>query len=85
MHPGGPNILEALNAVFIDRGWPADALDASLATLQDTGNLGAAALLFVLAQLLPTVTSDRVATFAFGPGVTVEWGLLRRPGRQPFR
>jgi predicted naringenin-chalcone synthase len=80
VHPGGPNILEALKAVFLDRGWPADALDASLATLRDTGNLGAAALLFVLARLLPTVTSDRVATFAFGPGVTVEWGQLRRTG-----
>jgi predicted naringenin-chalcone synthase len=34
----------------------------------------------VLARVLPAVTRDRVATFAFGPGVTVEWGLLRRAG-----
>lgn len=78
VHPGGPNILEALNGVFLERGWPTDALQYSLATLRNTGNLGAAAMLFVLARLLPDVTDDRVATFAFGPGVTVEWGLLSR-------
>ena len=47
-------------------------------TLYDTGNLGAAAMLFVMARILPTVKTDRIATFAFGPGVTVEWGMLRR-------
>jgi predicted naringenin-chalcone synthase len=78
VHPGGPNILEALKGVFVERGWPAGALEYSLATLYNTGNLGAAALLFVLARLLPDVQADRVASFAFGPGVTVEWGLLQR-------
>jgi predicted naringenin-chalcone synthase len=67
-----------VNCVFLERGWPSDALEPSMATLRNTGNLGAAALLFVLARLLPNVTSERVATFAFGPGVTVEWGLLCR-------
>ena len=85
VHPGGPNILEAINGVFVDGGWPAGALDYSTATLRDTGNLGAAAMLFVLARLLPEVTNDRIATFAFGPGVTVEWGLLRRNGEPDAR
>jgi predicted naringenin-chalcone synthase len=78
VHPGGPNILESVNCVFLERGWPGDALGHSFATLRNTGNLGAAALLFVLARLLPAIESERVATLAFGPGVTVEWGLLRR-------
>jgi predicted naringenin-chalcone synthase len=78
VHPGGPNILESVRDVFEARGWPQGAMQASIDTLYDTGNLGAAAMLFVLARHLPQVTGDRVATFAFGPGVTVEWGLLRR-------
>ncbi|MFO0728213.1 MAG: hypothetical protein U1E65_30810 [Myxococcota bacterium] len=78
VHPGGPSILEGVNRVFVERGWPSDALEHSMSTLYDTGNLGAAALMFVLARLLPEAETERVATFAFGPGVTVEWGLLRR-------
>jgi predicted naringenin-chalcone synthase len=35
-------------------------------------------MLFVLARLLPQVEADRIGTFAFGPGVTVEWALLER-------
>ncbi|MFA5912133.1 MAG: hypothetical protein WC830_01105 [Burkholderiales bacterium] len=82
VHPGGPNILESVRDVFEARGWPQGAMQASIDTLYDTGNLGAAAMLFVLARHLPQVRSDRVATFAFGPGVTVEWGLLRRNGQR---
>jgi predicted naringenin-chalcone synthase len=78
VHPGGPAILESVSAVFEQHGWPKGALKPSMDTLYDTGNLGAAALLFVMARLLPDVQSDRVGAFAFGPGVTVEWGLLER-------
>ena len=78
VHPGGPSILEAVSGVFAEHGWPEDALQPSIDTLYDTGNLGAAAMLFVLARQLPNVQSDHVGTFAFGPGVTVEWALLER-------
>jgi predicted naringenin-chalcone synthase len=78
VHPGGPRILEAVKDVFEEKGWPDGAMQPSMDTLYSTGNLGAAALLFVLARLLPKVESDRVATFAFGPGVTVEWALIER-------
>lgn len=78
VHPGGPAILEAVRAVFEARGWPDDAFEHSLETLYSTGNLGAAAVLLVLAKLLPSTDNEHVALFAFGPGVTVEWGLLRR-------
>ncbi|MBP6902221.1 MAG: hypothetical protein KBC73_19180 [Burkholderiaceae bacterium] len=78
VHPGGPAILESVDAVFQRRGWPADALAPSFEALNHTGNLGAAAMPYVLARLLPTLSGDRhVALLAFGPGVTVEWGLLR--------
>jgi predicted naringenin-chalcone synthase len=78
VHPGGPSILESVSGVFEEHGWPGGAMQPSIDTLYDTGNLGAAAMLFVLARLLPNVKSDQVGTFAFGPGVTVEWGLLER-------
>lgn len=78
VHPGGPAILEAVDTVLQRRGWQADALAPSFEALHDTGNLGAAAMPFVLSRLLPETTEDELALFAFGPGVTVEWGLLRR-------
>ena len=78
VHPGGPNILEAMNNVFAERGWPQDCLTSSYKTLRETGNLGSAAVLFVLHNLLNQTTADDVAYLAFGPGVTVEWGRLSR-------
>ena len=71
-------MLTALLSVFIERGWSADALEDSFETLYETGNMGSAAMLFVLARTLPTIIEDRVAALAFGPGVTIEWGLLAR-------
>ena len=53
VHPGGPSILESVANVFVDHGWPQDAMQPSIDTLYDTGNLGAAALLFVMARQLP--------------------------------
>jgi chalcone synthase/acridone synthase len=78
VHPGGPNILESVREVFDENGWPEGAMQPSMDTMYDTGNLGAAAMLFVMARLLPQTKTERMATLAFGPGVTVEWGLLRR-------
>lgn len=79
VHPGGPAILESVDAVFQRRGWAVDALAPSFEALDHTGNLGAAAMPYVLARLLPALAGDKnIALFAFGPGVTVEWGLLRR-------
>lgn len=81
IHPGGPNILDGIQSVLVERGWPTDCLASSFATLQHTGNLGSAAILFVLHRLLSQTPADEVASFAFGPGVTVEWSrLLRAPG-----
>jgi predicted naringenin-chalcone synthase len=78
IHPGGPNILEGIQQVFVERGWPKECLDSSYATLRETGNLGSAAILFVLHRLLAETTSDHASYFAFGPGVTVEWANLTR-------
>jgi predicted naringenin-chalcone synthase len=78
VHPGGPSILEGINEVFTERGWPGDCLSNSFATLLKTGNLGSAAVLFVLHRVLNQANVGTVASFAFGPGVTVEWSMLNR-------
>jgi predicted naringenin-chalcone synthase len=81
IHPGGPNILDHVGQAFSDRGWPEGALGSSYDTLQSHGNLGAAAMLFVLSKRLGRIEEDRLVTMAFGPGVTVEWASLEQPAR----
>jgi predicted naringenin-chalcone synthase len=78
IHPAGPSILEGINEVFRERGWPRDCLADSFATLYNTGNLGSASVLFVLHRVLNQAKVGPVASFAFGPGVTVEWSMLNR-------
>ena len=88
VHPGGPRILEAVSDVLSGLGWEDDALAASFDTFGKFGNLGSAAMLFVLANMLSSSESDdgrdflkdhkKLITMAFGPGVTVEYALLER-------
>jgi predicted naringenin-chalcone synthase/acyl carrier protein len=52
IHPGGPRILEAVGDVFFELGWKEDSLQASYDTFGHFGNLGSAAMLFVLANRL---------------------------------
>ncbi len=78
VHPGGPGILEALLDVFVARGWPEDCLASSFATLRDFGNMGSAAMLFAVEKTLPQIQGEQLATMAFGPGITVEWGFYSR-------
>lgn len=80
IHPGGPRILEAVGDVFFELGWKDDALEASYDTFANFGNLGSAALLFVLANRLSRndIVEDKLITMAFGPGVTVEYAQLER-------
>jgi alpha-pyrone synthase len=52
-------------------------LDDSFATLGTYGNLGSTAILFVLdAVMKKAQTGDHIMTLAFGPGVTVEYGVF---------
>jgi predicted naringenin-chalcone synthase/acyl carrier protein len=78
IHPGGPRILEAVGDVFFELGWQENALQASFDTFGNFGNLGSAAMLFVLANRLGKndIREDKLLTMAFGPGVTVEYALL---------
>jgi len=46
--------------------------------LRDYGNMSSATVLFVLDRILRTPRPDRapLITMAFGPGLTIEYGLL---------
>ncbi|MBT8420972.1 MAG: hypothetical protein KJO08_08950 [Gammaproteobacteria bacterium] len=87
VHPGGVKILEGMKRPLMEHGWPENGLDDSFETLFSYGNLGAAAMLAVLDRKLKAFKEEELAgtstreskelvTMAFGPGVTVEWGLL---------
>ena len=80
IHPGGPRILEAVGDVFFELGWKEDSLQASYDTFGNFGNLGSAAMLFVLARRLSRndIAEEKLITMAFGPGVTVEYAQFER-------
>jgi predicted naringenin-chalcone synthase len=78
IHPGGPRILDNLKRELSNRGWADNAMQTSYDTLQSFGNLGAAAMLFVLAKTIYNIQENELITMAFGPGVTIEWAKLSR-------
>jgi len=83
VHPGGKAILDKFEKSAALR--PAQ-IETSRAVLRDFGNMSSATILFVLKQMLEqsATTSPAIAAMAFGPGLTVECGLLRVvPGRRP--
>jgi predicted naringenin-chalcone synthase len=83
VHPGGKAILDKFEKSAALR--PAQ-IEASRAVLRDFGNMSSATILFVFQRMLEqsATTSPVIAAMAFGPGLTVECGLLRVvPGRRP--
>jgi predicted naringenin-chalcone synthase len=79
-HPGGRGILDAIKKVIVKRGLPENLLDESYHVLNKYGNLASAATKTVLHQMLNINNNevDEVLALGFGPGVTVEWGLIKR-------
>lgn len=75
VHPGGPAILDGVERGL---GLPPERLAPSRAVLAGCGNMSSATVLFVLRRLLDAAPEpgERVAALAFGPGLTVESGLL---------
>jgi alpha-pyrone synthase len=77
LHPGGRKILEA-----IEKALGLTPHDNRLAyqVLRDYGNMSSATVLFVLRELLATLTpadaGAKVLSCAFGPGLTLEARLL---------
>jgi predicted naringenin-chalcone synthase len=75
VHPGGRAILDRLQDALELKP---DQLDVSRSVLRDYGNMSSPTVLFVLDRILrgDAEPGDRVLAAAFGPGLTVESGLL---------
>lgn len=73
VHPGGPRILLACSqALDLERS----ALDASRAVLADYGNMSSPTILFILKSMAKEGVRGPCVALAFGPGLTIEAGLL---------
>lgn len=78
VHPGGRAILDKVQQSF---ELSPVQLAASRKVLANYGNMSSATILFVLAELLqspPDNDSESVLAMAFGPGLTIESGLLTK-------
>ena len=76
IHPGGRSILDKTEAKL---GLSEEQLVPSRETLRRYGNMSSATILFVMKAILDapaTADGDRVCAMAFGPGLTVESGLM---------
>lgn len=76
IHPGGRSILDKTEAKL---GLSEAQLVPSRQTLREYGNMSSATVLFVLKAILDapaTAADERVCAMAFGPGLTVETGLM---------
>ena len=75
-HPGGPKVLEAINATL---GLDDDALELSWRSLSEIGNLSSASVLHILrdARAKPPPSGTPGLLMAMGPGFCAELVLLR--------
>lgn len=78
LHPGGRAILDKVQQSF---NLADEQLSPSRQVLADYGNMSSATILFVLKDLLIRPISQKqesVLAMAFGPGLTIESGLLQK-------
>ena len=74
IHPGGKNILEAVETSL---SLNSTDLAASYEVLRNYGNMSSATILFVLKQMMQNpATKGNIFTVAFGPGITIETAML---------
>jgi alkylresorcinol/alkylpyrone synthase len=76
-HPGGPKVLEAMQAAL---DLPREAFELSWRSLAEVGNLSSASVLLVLKETLETrrpAPGSHGLMFAMGPGFCSELVLLR--------
>lgn len=77
IHPGGRAILDKIENNF---NLDAKQLEAPRAVLNDYGNMSSATIFFVLKYLLEkqSANDEKTLAMAFGPGLTIESGLLTK-------
>jgi predicted naringenin-chalcone synthase len=76
-HPGGRAILDRASETL---QIPKKELQVSYEVLRDYGNMSSATIMFVLERILRDSRYGTVFAAAFGPGLTVESGLLEKVG-----
>jgi predicted naringenin-chalcone synthase len=76
IHPGGKKILEAVEDAL---ELPEESNAVAYEVLQQYGNMSSATILFVLDKMLKAgkLIDQRILSFAFGPGLTVEGMVLQ--------
>ena len=74
VHPGGPRILEAVEAAL---DLTSEQTDVSREVLAEFGNMSSPTLLFILQRLLRQQAPRPCVALAFGPGLTVEAALFQ--------
>jgi len=75
-HPGGPKVLDAVEAAFPTL---ADGLPEARAVLREHGNMSAVTVLFVLDRALAGNRSGRHLLLALGPGFTAGFLIADLP------
>lgn len=75
LHPGGRSILDKIESSL---DLKPDQVSASRKTLAEYGNMSSATVLFVLKKLLDSdlKAGQNILSMAFGPGLTIESGLM---------
>jgi predicted naringenin-chalcone synthase len=77
IHPGGRAILDKIEQNF---SLKPEQLEASRSVLHEYGNMSSATIFFVLKYLLENQSApdESVLAMAFGPGLTIESGLITK-------
>ena len=76
IHPGGRSILDKVQSSL---ELSDEQLRPSREVLREYGNMSSATVLFVLRELLLSAgDGERICAMAFGPGLTVETGLMTK-------
>lgn len=75
IHPGGMPILKKVEK---ELKLPPDALDIPKEILKNFGNMSSATIMFVLQAILENDQAGKIFSVAFGPGLTIESGLLEK-------
>ncbi len=73
VHPGGPQIVDAVENVL---ELPDNAAVLSRDVLREYGNMSSATILFILKRLMAQGANGKCVLMAFGPGLTIELVLL---------
>lgn len=80
VHPGGRRILDVVREFFVGEGYAPERFARSYQALDQGGNIATVSIGAVLESSLEDSLLEKTLMLSFGPGMTLEWGIL---GRSP--